>query len=110
MEPCLAWAHIRLLAKGESAHHQKKTTMAMHLPDGSRAANASTNMSAFSPHFNQVYNNHHATDLTLLEQVSQRCTLWELDDPISWEEFSKAVMKLKKCENSRPHRGPAGSI
>jgi hypothetical protein len=52
MEPHLAWAHIQLLAKGESAHHQKKTTMAMRLPDGSRAANASKNMSVFSPHFN----------------------------------------------------------
>jgi hypothetical protein len=62
MEPRLAWAHIRLLNKGESAHHQKKTTMAMPLPDGSRATNATKNMSVFSPHFNQVYNNHQATD------------------------------------------------
>jgi hypothetical protein len=52
MEPRLAWAHIRLLAKGESAHHQKKTTMVMRLPDGLCAANVSKNMSVFSPHFN----------------------------------------------------------
>jgi hypothetical protein len=98
MELCLAWAHIQLLAKGESAHHQKKTTMAMRLPDGSCAANASKNMSVFSPHFNQVYNNHRATDSTLLKQVPQCCTLWELNDPISWEEFSKAVTKLKNAK------------
>jgi hypothetical protein len=52
MELRLAWAHIRLLQKGESAHLQKKTTMAMHLPDGSHATNATENMSDFSPHFN----------------------------------------------------------
>jgi hypothetical protein len=52
MEPRLTWAHIRLLEKGESAHHQKKKTMAMRLPDGSRATNAAENMSVFSPHFN----------------------------------------------------------
>jgi hypothetical protein len=34
MDPCLAWAHISLLTKGEAAHHEKKTTMAMHPPDG----------------------------------------------------------------------------
>jgi hypothetical protein len=34
MEPHLAWEHIRLLAKGKSAHHKQKTTMAMRLPDG----------------------------------------------------------------------------
>jgi hypothetical protein len=52
MEPCLAWAHIRLLEKGKSAHHQKKATMGMHLPDGLRATNATENMSVVSPHFN----------------------------------------------------------
>jgi hypothetical protein len=34
MDPRLAWEHIRLLTKGESAHHRKHTTMAMRLPDG----------------------------------------------------------------------------
>jgi hypothetical protein len=74
MEPCLTWAHIQLFVKGESANHHKKTMMAMRLPDGLRAANASENMSVFSSHFNQVYNNHSATDPTLLEQVPQHCT------------------------------------
>jgi hypothetical protein len=54
MDPCLAWAHTRLLTKGESAHHKKITMMAMRLPDGSRASNGLENMSVFSPHFNRV--------------------------------------------------------
>jgi hypothetical protein len=56
MDPRLAWAHIRLLTQGKAAHHEKKMTMAMHLPDGSRASTASENMSVFSPHFYRVYN------------------------------------------------------
>jgi hypothetical protein len=40
MDPRLAWEHICLFTKGESAHHEKKTTMAMHLPDGLHASNA----------------------------------------------------------------------
>ena len=90
MDPRLAWAHICLLTKGEATHHKKKTTMAMRLPDSSRASNAYENMSVFSPRFNQVFNAQRATGPTLLAQVPQCCTLWELNDPITWEEFSKA--------------------
>jgi hypothetical protein len=71
MEPHLAWEHIRLLAKGKSAHHQQKMTMAMRLPDGTRATNASENMSDLSPHFHKVFNTHRATDPSLLEHVLQ---------------------------------------
>jgi hypothetical protein len=98
MDPCLAWEHISLLTKGESTHHEKKTTIAMCLPDGLRASNASENMSVFYPHFNQVYNTHCTANPTLLDQVPQCHILWELDDPITWEEFSKAVTKLKNAK------------
>ena len=98
MDPRLAWEHIRLLIKGEAAHHEKKTTMAMHLPDGLRATNASENMSAFAPHFERVYNANRATDPSILAQVPQRRTIWELNDPITWGEFCKAVRKLKNAK------------
>ncbi len=51
MEPRLTWEHICLLTKGESAHHQQCTAMAMCLPDGSRTTNASENMSVLALHF-----------------------------------------------------------
>jgi hypothetical protein len=70
MEPHLAWEHIRLLTKGESAHHKQCTAMAMHSPDGSRATNVSENMSVLAPHFKQVFNNHRSTDPTLLEHFT----------------------------------------
>jgi hypothetical protein len=98
MEPHLAWEHIRLLTKGESAHHQQCTAMAMRSPDGSRATNASENMSVLALHFQQVFNNHCSTDHTLLEHITQQRTLWELNNPISWELFSKAVRKLKNAK------------
>jgi hypothetical protein len=98
MNPLLAWEHIRLLTKGETAHHSKSTAMTMKLPDGTRATNASENMSVFSPHLHKVYNTHRPTDPSILEHVSQRCTMWELDDPINWNEFSQAVRKLKNAK------------
>jgi hypothetical protein len=69
--------------------------MAMQLPNGTKATNASENMEVFGPHFHNVFNNHRPTDPTVLEHVPQQCTMWELNDPITWEEFQREVKKLK---------------
>jgi hypothetical protein len=90
---CVAWEHIRLLAKGETAHHKKTVNMATGLPGGTRATNASKNMSVFGPHFNRVFNNHCPVDSSILQHVPQHSTM-----PITWEEFCRAVRKL---ENSK---------
>ncbi len=65
--------------------------MAMRLPDGTWATNALEKMSILSPHFHKVYNTHRMTDPSPREQVPQQQTLWELDGPITWTEFNKAV-------------------
>ncbi len=74
--------------------------MAMCLPDRSRATNASENMSVFAPHFQRVYNNHRPVNPHFVEHVTQQRTLWELNNPITWEEFSKAVKKLKNAKSA----------
>ena len=86
-DPRLAWEHIRLLTKGKTAHHNKLTNMAMRLPNGNK-------VEVFRPHFHNVFNNHRSTDHTL-EHVPQQRTMWELNDPITWEEFRRAVKKIK---------------
>jgi hypothetical protein len=96
--PHVAWEHIRLLAKGKTAHHQKNLNMAMQLPDGTKATSSSKNMSVFGPHFTKVFNNHRFIDPTILQHVPQCGTLWELNDPITWEEFCCAVCKLKNAK------------
>jgi hypothetical protein len=73
--PRVAWEHIRLLAKGKTAHHQKNLHMAMWLTDGTRATNSSENMSVFGPHFTKVFNNHRPVDPTILQHIPQRHTL-----------------------------------
>jgi hypothetical protein len=96
--PRVAWEHIRLLTKGETTHHKKSMNMAMQLPDGTRATIASKNMSVFGPHFNRVFNNNRPVDPSILQHVPQCRTLWELNDPITWEEFCCAVCKLKNAK------------
>jgi hypothetical protein len=96
--PRVAWEHIRLLAKGKTAHHQKNLHMAMRLPDGTRATNSSKNMSVFGPHFTKVFNNHRPVDPTIFQHIPQCHTLWELNDSITWEEFCCTVCKLKNAK------------
>ncbi len=55
-------------------------------------------MSVFAPHFQQVYNNHRPVELEFVAHVPQQRTLWELNDPITWKEFTKAVKKLKNAK------------
>ena len=55
--PRLAWEYIRLLAKGETAHHNRRTNMAMRNEDGSLAQNDKEKMDVMHPHFGRVFNN-----------------------------------------------------
>ncbi len=55
-------------------------------------------MSVFAPHFHSVFNNHRAVDMEYANRIPQWRTLWELDDPITWTEFTKAVNKLKNAK------------
>ena len=77
--------------------------MAMRLPDETRASNAADNMSVFAPHFQRVYNNHRSVDFEYAAHIPQQRILWELNDPITWDEFMRAVKKLKntKAKNTK---------
>ncbi|KAL7540979.1 hypothetical protein ACHAWF_008669 [Thalassiosira exigua] len=52
-------------------------------------------MKVMYPHFQKVFNNHRNVDPSVLNLLKQHRTLWELDDPISWKEFDRAVNKLR---------------
>ena len=95
MNPKLAWEYIRILTGGESTHHRLTTTMAMKMENGKMSVTDKEHMSVFYPHFQRVFNNHRDVDLSALERVKQRQIIWALNDPISWEEFDRAVNKLK---------------
>jgi hypothetical protein len=53
-----------------------------------------------------VYNNHRFTNPSILDQVPQQCTLWELVDPITWDEFFHTVCKLKCAKDQGLTRVP----
>ncbi|KAL7527281.1 hypothetical protein ACHAXR_003829, partial [Thalassiosira sp. AJA248-18] len=69
--------------------------MAMKRSNGDLNTNDDENMEVMQPHFQRVFNNHRPADLSALELIKQRSTMWSLNNPISWTEFDQAVNKLK---------------
>ncbi len=82
----------------------------MRLPDGMRATNASKKISVFGPHFNRVFNNHCPVNSSVLQHLPQCCTMWELNDPITWEGFCRAIRKLKNAKALGLKGGPTRGV
>ncbi|KAL7524551.1 hypothetical protein ACHAXR_000620, partial [Thalassiosira sp. AJA248-18] len=81
MNPRLAWEYIKILTKGESAQKRKTKNMAMKRSNGDLATNDDENIEVMQPHFQRVFNNHRPVDLSALELIKQRSTMWSLNDP-----------------------------
>jgi hypothetical protein len=94
--PRLAWENINLLAGGKTAHHKSNINMAMKLDNGDLASNAKENMSVFSLHFHKVLNNHRPVDKSVLELITQKPCLTNINTPITFREVKRAINKLKK--------------
>jgi len=69
--------------------------MAMKMANGKPAANGKENMAVFGPHFERVFNNHRPIDPTILDEISQRPILHEIDSSITFDEVNTAINKLK---------------
>ena len=96
MDPKKAWECIKLLCGGERLHHKaKKQTMSMKMEDGGLSSTDEEHIGVFGPHFDRVLNNKKEIDFTVLELIKQRETMTELDDPLTRDEFERAVDKLK---------------
>ncbi len=59
--------------------------------DGTMARNEEENADIWEPHFTKVFNNNRDVDWTVLEEILQRETLWELENDIDYEEFEEAL-------------------
>jgi hypothetical protein len=94
MNPRLVWENIQTLTGGESANHKRVINMAMKLPDRSLATNSKENMSVFTPHFANVYNNHRPVDFEIPQKIKQRKIMTSIDSPITYKEVNAAINKL----------------
>ena len=95
-DPKKAWEYIKLLCGGERLHHEaKKQAMSMKMENGELSSTDEEHIGVFGPHFDRVLNNKKDIDYTVLDLIDQREEMTELDDPLTRDEFERAVDKLK---------------
>ena len=75
---------------------QSNINMAMKLENGDLTSNVKENMSVFSLHFHKVLNNHRPVNESVLELITQKPCLTDIDTPITFREVKCAINKLKK--------------
>ena len=77
---------IRRLTGRESSHHTSPKVIQMRFPSGNLSKKDKENVSIFANHFKKVLNNHKMTDTTVINEISLREVMGELDDPPLWKE------------------------
>ena len=45
------------------------------------------------PHFEKVFNKHRPIEWNVFDDIKQRQTMYELNDPIAWAELKTAIAK-----------------
>jgi hypothetical protein len=99
-----------LLAGGKTAHHKTNINIAMKLKNGDLASNAKENMSVFSLHFHKVLNNHRPVYESVLELITQKPCLTDIDIPITFCEVKCAINNLKKGKAPGLNRIPPEAL
>ena len=92
--PKAAWESVKILTGGTTSHHAKPTIMRMRLPTGKLATTDKENAEVLGTHFEKVFNNHRLIEWEVINEIKQRQTMNELNNPISWAELKTAIAKL----------------
>ena len=98
---------IKAAALGNEVNHTSKATMALRLPDGTRANNDKDNMSVMLPHCHRMFNNHRPVSPSALDHMKQRDEISEIGEPITKDEFMTAIRRLKNNKSPGANGIPA---
>ena len=69
-KPKGAWENIRILCKGEKAHHTSPKLFQMRLPSGDLAETDEDNAKVFAKHFGKVLNNKKSINNNVLNNIN----------------------------------------
>lgn len=81
--------------------------MSLTNPDGSRTTNDKENISIMRSHCEKLFNNKKEVSDDALDLIDQRALEPELDNSISWKEFTKAINGLKNNKSPGANEIPA---
>jgi hypothetical protein len=76
--------------------------MALTKNDGTRTTNNKENIEIMRTHCEKLFNNKKLVSADALDLISERPIETELDNNISWKEFTKAISGLKTTNHREP--------
>ena len=66
----------------------------MRLPTGKLTTTEKENAEVLGPNFKKIFNKHRLIEWNVINDIKQRQTMYELNEPITWEELKTAIAKL----------------
>lgn len=89
------WEAIDDCKLGHENNYTRPKTMSLTNPDGSKTTNDKENISIMRSHCEKLFNNKKEVSENALELINQRAIKRDLDNPITWKEFTTAINGLK---------------
>ena len=100
------WKAVKFLVGGKESHHDNPVVMRMWLPNGKLSTIDNKNASILAPHFKRVYTAHIPITWDALDYINQRDIIFQIDEPIEWDEFMQAICKLAYGKSPGINKGP----
>ena len=95
MSPRQAWQAAYEIRDGVRGHHTTPSPKIFKNAEGILASSKEENVQNVNTHFTKVFNSTRPFNDAAVEALPQRGTMYEVGDPPTWEEFRRAVFKLK---------------
>ena len=101
------WEAVKECELGHENNYIRPQTMSLTKEDGSRTTNNKENIEIMRSHCEKLFNNKKQVSPDALDLIDQRETEVDLDRPITWKEFTKAINGLKNNRSPGANEIPA---
>ena len=101
------WLAINECKLGNENNYKRPSKMKLTQHDGSKTTNDKENICIMQTHCEKLFNNKKQVSPNALDLIEQRATKADLDNAITWKEFTKAVNGLKNNKSPGANEIPA---
>ena len=101
------WEAIKECKLGHENNYIRPQIMSLTKEDGSRTTNNKDNIEIMRSHCEKLFNNKKQVSPNALNLIDQRETEPDLDRPITWKEFTKAINGLRNNKSPGANEIPA---
>ena len=105
--PRAMWKAIDECKLGHENNYKRPSTMKLTKEDGSKTTNDEENINIMRSHCEKLFNNKKLVSPNALDLIKQRAIKADLDNAITWKEFTTAINGLKNNKSPGENEIPA---